>query len=227
MSSYDQSLAPVSSAPLVSRRLYNGICFGLLTISFAVMFLMYSQFTSGALDFLFTSSTSALIFLIASLVGSIGGIIAMGVGKSRQSVAVSLAGYAVFSLTFGLTLALSLAHYTTQTISVALAITACLAGIFMIAGIIFPEFFAAISRILVLALIGVIVVELLATVIFRVDQTFFDYVTIAIFCGFIGYDTFQLAADDPTVPNAVYHACDIYIDIANILIRVLALLDRD
>jgi FtsH-binding integral membrane protein len=36
-----------------------------------------------------------------------------------------------------------------------------------------------------------------------------------------------MSSDDPTVPNAIFHASNIYIDILNILIRVLDIMDRD
>ena len=222
----DVTLYGASDAPLISRRAYNALCFGLVTASFAIMYLMYALVTGGALNDLFSSGTGAIVTLIVSIGGTIGGIVAMGSGKKSQSVGVSLAGYLVFSLTFGFTLALALEHYTGQTISSALGITACLAGIFLIAGVTFPEFFASIGRLLFLSLVGLIVAELIAVLVFHANQTIFDYITILVFCGFIGYDSLQLAVDDPTVPNAIWHASDIYIDIANILIRVLDILDN-
>lgn len=226
MNSIEQSLAPTSAAPLVSRRLYNGLCFALLTVSFAVMFLIYTQVASGALDFLLDSHLSIMLTFAGAFAGTMGGLTVMGAGKKRQSLAISLVGYTLFTLTFGLTLAIGVSQYTTQTIGAALGITCCLTGIFMIAGITFPEFFSSIGHILSLSLIALIAVELVVTMFLHVGQTFFDFATITIFCGFIGYDTYRLAVDDPTVSNAIWHACDIYIDITNILLRVLDLLDR-
>lgn len=226
MSSYDQTLATTSPAPLVSRRICNGLCFGLLTASFATMFVLYSGYVSGALDLPFASTTSPMAYLIWSSVGSFAGVIIMGKGRKMQSVGISLVGYALFSITFGLTLAMAITRYTTQTITVSLGITFCLAGIFLIAGVIFPEIFAAIGRILMLSLITLIAAELVSVLFFGAGQSLFDFATIAIFCGFIGYDTHRLAMDEPTIPNAIFHACDIYIDMANILIRVLRLLGR-
>jgi len=77
------------------------------------------------------------------------------------------------------------------------------------------------------ALIAVIVLELITTIFFHAHQTIIDYVVVALFCGFLGYDSYQLAIDNPTVPNAIWHASDIYLDIVNILLRVLSIMDRD
>jgi FtsH-binding integral membrane protein len=43
----------------------------------------------------------------------------------------------------------------------------------------------------------------------------------------LGYDSYCMSIDEPTVPNAIFYASDIYIDIVNILIRVLDILDND
>ena len=222
----DVTLYGASDAPLISRRTYNALCFGLVTASFLVMYLMYGLAAAGVLDGLLAPGAGGIVTLVVALVGTIGGILLMGSGKKSQSVGVSLAGYLLFSLTFGLTIALALEHYTGQTISSAFGITACLAGIFLIAGVTFPDFFASIGHLLFLSLIALIAAEIVGTLVFHANQTVFDYIAILVFCGFIGYDSYQLAADDPTVPNAIWHACDIYVDIANVLIRVLDLLDN-
>jgi FtsH-binding integral membrane protein len=35
-----------------------------------------------------------------------------------------------------------------------------------------------------------------------------------------------MSTDEPTVPNAVFYAANIYIDVVNILIRVLDIMDN-
>lgn len=225
MASYDNTLSNQQAAPTISRRAYNALTYGMVTLSFIITWGMYTFVSNGSL-YRLMGSMNPIVMLVVYLVGTIGGIILMNVGKSKQSVAISLVGYGVFTLTFGGTLALLLTQYNIGTISYAFAITACIAGIFLVAGVVFPEFFCKIGRLLVFALIAVIVVEIIATVFFHANQTIFDYIVIAIFCGFLGYDSYIMSIDTPTVPNAIWHASDIYIDIVNILIRVLDLLDN-
>jgi FtsH-binding integral membrane protein len=198
----------------------------MVTISFIITWLEYQFVNGGGLATVFERMNPLLYFVIF-LGGTIGGLIVMSNGKSKQSVSVSLIGYALFTLTFGGSLALLLTHYNVGTITYAFGITACISGIFLVAGVVFPEFFAKLGRVLGLSLIALIVVELVAVVFFHANQTIFDYIAIAIFCGFIGFDSYKMAMDEPTVPNAIFHASDIYVDIANILLRVLRILNSD
>ena len=53
-----------------------------------------------------------------------------------------------------------------------------------------------------------------------------DWVVIVIFCGLIGYDFYQAATDEPTVDNAIWYACENYLDLINIFLRVLNITGR-
>ncbi|MBO7674977.1 MAG: US12 family protein [Atopobiaceae bacterium] len=225
MPRYEGSIDRQQSIPTISRRMYNALTYGLVTVSFIVLWGTYQFAAGGGLDRFF--SGNPLIPLIAFVVATILGIILMSVGKSKQNVGLSAVGYVLFSLTFGFTVSLALQRYDVGTITYAFAITACVSGIFLVAGVTFPQVFSRIGGVLIVGLIGVMVVEFVAITFFHADQTIFDYIVIALFCGFLGYDSYRMSVDDPTVPNAIYHASDIYIDIVNILIRVLDILDRD
>lgn len=225
MARYENSLSRQQSAPTITRRAYNLLTFGLVTVSFLILWGTYTFATAGGADNIL--QRTGMFGFIASIVATIGGLILMSVGKSKQSVPLSLTGYILFSLTFGFTVALTLSRYTTATITYAFGITACVSAIFLIAGVLFPEFFARIAGVLFVGLFAVIIVEVIATFFFHADQTIFDYIVIALFCGFLGYDSYLMSSDNPTVPNAIFHASNIYIDVVNVLIRVLSILDRD
>lgn len=225
MARYDASLTQQSSAPAISRRAYNALTYGLVTVSFIILWGTYQFANGGGLDGIIRANP--LVVLIGSLVATIGGVVLMSVGKSKQSVPLALAGYVIFSLTFGITMALALQHYSIGTITYAFGITACVSGIFLIAGVMFPQFFARIGGVLFVGLIGVCLAEFIAVFFFHASQTIFDYIVIVLFCGFLGYDSYIMSSDEPTVPNAIFHASNIYIDILNILIRVLDIMDRD
>lgn len=205
--------------------MYNALTFGLVTVSFLILWGSYTFATNGGLNALLSSGGT--IVLILSCVVTLAGIILMTVGKKKQSVPLSLAGYGIFSLTFGITMALALTQYNVGTIAYAFAITACVSGIFLIAGVTFPQFFSRIGGVLFIGLLAVLLVEFVATFFFHADQTLFDYIVIILFCGFLGYDSYLMSVDEPTVPNAIFYAADIYLDVVNILIRVLDLLNKD
>ena len=183
-------------APTITRRAYNALTFGIVSLAFLVTWGEYSLIMNGSLNFLLRN---ALVTLLVSFVLTIAGIILMSVGKSKQSVGISVGGFALFTLTFGATTALALTHYSVGTIAYAFLITACLAGIFLVAGVIFPEFFSRIGGVLMIGLLGLIIIETVAVLFFHANQTLFDYVAIALFCGFLGYDAYIMSQDAPTV----------------------------
>ena len=225
MAPREMTLDQRGSAPSISRRAYNALTFGLVTVSFLVMWGTYLLTNGGALMSFFMTG-GGIVALIASLVATIVGIILMSVGKSKQSVGLSLTGYTLFTLTFGITVSLALQRYEIGTIAYAFGITACVSGIFLIAGVTFPQVFSRLGGALCFGLIAVMVVEFVAVVFFHANQTIFDYIVIILFCGFLGYDSYRMSVDEATVPNAIFHASNIYIDIVNILLRVLDIMDN-
>ena len=216
-------LGYATSSPTISRRAYNALTFGIVTASFLITWFEYNLIMGGPLSFLLNSFPALIISCVLSIVG----LIVMGQGKSKQQVGLSAAGFGVFTLTFGATTALALTYYDITTIGYAFLITACISGIFLIAGIIFPEFFRRIGGVLMIGIFALLIMQLVAGLIFHVSPTWLEYVAIVLFCGFLGYDAYMMSADAPTVPNAIFYAADIFIDIVNILLRVLSLMDRD
>ena len=51
-------------------------------------------------------------------------------------------------------------------------------------------------------------------------------VVILLFCGFIGYDVYRASTALPTFTNALWYAVDLYLDIINVFLRLLALFGR-
>ena len=79
--------------------------------------------------------------------------------------------------------------------------------------------------VLVVALIALCVVQI-AMALLGVDQSWLDIAVIVVFCGFIGYDMHQASIIEPTLPNAVFMASNLFLDIMNIFIRMLDVMDR-
>ena len=72
-------------------------------------------------------------------------------------------------------------------------------------------------------LIASIVIEVLGMLIFKWSMNFMDYIVALIFCGFIGFDWARAQVFPKTLDNAVDSAADIYVDVANLFIRILAI----
>ena len=93
-----------------------------------------------------------------------------------------------------------------------------------ILAIIRPQFFASIGKGLLVALAVTIIAELICALFFRSYFVVFDYIIIAIFCGFIGYDVARTQTYAKTTQNAIKSAADLYIDLVNILIRIISIM---
>lgn len=208
---------------VISRRSYNALLAGLIVLSFAVMGVC-SHLTTTA-DFILFVNRNALAYLVGTLVGTIGGIILMNVGRSKESLGLALTGYALFSLTFGFTTSFALSYYSLESITTAFAATAGIMVVFGLAGIAFPRFFAKIQGILVTSLLAIIVVEIVLSLL-GISQSITDIAVILIFCGFIGYDVYRSQADAPTVSNAIWYGVELYLDIINVFMRLLQLFGR-
>lgn len=227
MNDIHRDLTPVrsTSAAPISPRAYNLVLAGLIFVGFLVMWLGVRLVSSmGFLTWLATGA-NFITFLVGSIGGTIGGIVLMGSAVKRQSVAASLLGYALFVCAFGLMCAIVVMNYDLPTINAAFLATAGITLVFGAAGLAFPRLFQRIFGVAFVALIGLIVVELVMSLL-GMDQTWLDGAFVLVFCAFIGYDMHQAASVEPTLPNAVFNACNLFLDIMNVFLRLLDIFDR-
>lgn len=208
----------------LSPRAYTLALTALVFAGFAVMGLCSSLF--GNVGFLLAVIQHYGTISILSFVASIAGIVLMSVAKGSQRVGLSLAGYAVFTLSFGFTASLAMLQFSLATISNAFLATAGITVVFGCLGIAFPRFFERIQGVLAAGLLGVILVQLVM-MIMGVQTTVVDFVVIVLFCGFIGRDFYVAAMDAPTLSNAAYHASNLFLDILNVFVRLLSIFGRD
>ena len=208
---------------LISRRLYNAVLTGFVVLSFIIM--AACSHITGTREFVLFMVRNPLLVTLGSLAGSIGGIICMSIGRSRENLTLGLVGYALFSLTFGFTTSLALTAYDMTSISMAFTATAGIMIVFGCAGIMFPNFFARLQGVLVVGLLAIVAVELVLALM-GVQQSITDIAVILLFCGFIGYDVYRVTTAVPTFTNALWYAVDLYLDIINVFLRLLALFGR-
>ncbi len=222
MNEIQRDISPIRaeerSARPISPRAYNLIIAGLIFGGFCVMSLGVNIVSTPA--FMMWVARNSLLYLIGSFAGTIAGILLMSSAVKHQSVARSLAGFALFICTFGLMLSMTVMAYDLPTVNTAFIATAGITAVFGALGLAFPHVFQRIAGVLSVSLLALIVVQFIM-LLMGVDQTWLDIAVVVVFCGFIGYDMHTAATMAPTVPNAVFMACNLFLDIVNVFIRLL------
>lgn len=203
---------------IISRRAYNFALAAFMIIGFVVMGVS-AMFTSTPQFYLWLAQFG-LAFIAVYFIASIGGLVLMSMGKSKESLGMSLVGYILFVLSFGVTASVGLMTYDLGTISNALLATAGIMVVFGTLGVMFPEFFQKIAGVLCACLLALIIVELVFFFM-GISQTWIDMAVVLVFCGFIGYDSYRASYDTPTIPNAIFNASQLFVDIINVFLRLL------
>ena len=168
-------------------------------------------------------SLNPILVLVIYFAGSFGCIFV--VYKSNNP-AVSFLGFTGLAIAMGLILTFFISNYTQGAVLKAFLITAIVTVIMILVSSIWPKFFLSIGRGLLIGLIASIVIEVLGMLIFKSSMNFMDYIVALIFCGFIGFDWARAQVYPKTLDNAVDSAADIYVDVANLFIRILAITGR-
>ena len=207
-----------SRAKEMSPRAYNLAMSALIFLGFCAM--GAGAYFTGTMSFARMMMSGAALPLVF---GSF--IVMMSAAASKQSVGLSLAGYAIFASTFGLTASFGLANYDLPTINTAFIATAAITFVFGALGVTFPKFFQRVYGIGFGILLATILVEIVL-MFMGVSQTITDLIVIVVFAGFIGYDTYVATTVPPTLPNAVLMASNLFVDIINVFLRILNILGR-
>lgn len=211
--------AGAKRAKTLSPRVYNLVVSGLIFIGFCIM--GAATYVTGTQSFLRTMDTGAGFgIMIGSFILTIVGLVIMSVAASKESAGLSIVGFIVFAASFGFIASLGLAAYDLPTINTAFAATAAITFIFGALGVMFPQFFKRVAGVGCGIILALVVVELIL-MLMGVSQTITDYIVVIVFAGFIGYDTYMATTVEPTLPNAVLAASNLYVDIINVFLRIL------
>lgn len=202
----------------ISARKYNAIIGGVLLYGFIATLIItvtIGPIAIGIHPIALLVGYFVLVFLGSAIV------------NGSNNPLISFLGYNLIVLPIGVILTSVLYSYDPGLIFRAVVVTACVTGMLMIISMIIPTFFLKLGRVLFLSLVLVIIVEVLA--IFFGWQVFHvtDAVVALIFCGYIGYDWVMAQSLDRTVDNAVDSACNLYVDIVNLFLRILSMMGRN
>jgi len=207
-----------SAGERISAGFYNLSIGAVLCWGFLVNWLMVELIPLEAI-----LSIHPVFFFVAYFVLALGGV---WVFSRSTNPAVSFLGYNMVVVPFGFVINIVVSAYDPTVVVEAIGITGLVTFLMMAAGSLFPAFFERISRALGLALLIVIIVQLFAVFVFRIDRSIIDWVIALIFCGYIGWDWVRANRIPKTLDNAVDSAAALYIDIVNLFLRVLRILGR-
>ena len=199
---------------MVNERTYN-LTIG-LTLLWGVLInvVMASFFTYQIL------SMNYLLVVVLYFVGTIGCSILV---HKSSSPAVSFVGFTGMAISMGLLLTFYVTAFTGHSVAYAFIATALITVIMVLLSMLYPGFFQNLGRTLFVSLIGCILLELIGSLVLGLPMTIIDYVVALIFCGYIGLDWHRAQQFPKTMDNAVDSAADIYLDVVNLFVRILAI----
>ena len=211
----------VSEDQLVSPRVYNGILLGVLLWGLLVNVLLC--YTVGDVY----QYINPIAFSIGYLVLAFAGVI---IAAKSQKPWVSFLGYNMVVVPFGLVISSLVAAYAeipggTEIVRDAFLYTMIIAVGMTGAALAFPNFFSKIGGALLGCLFGMLLLEIVLLILGK-DQAAVDWVVAGLFSLYIGYDVWRSQQFPKTVDNAVDCALDIYLDLANLFIRLLSILAK-
>ncbi len=211
--------AVVSEDQLIGTRAYNGVIMGVLLWGLLVNVLLC--FTVGSVY----RYISPGLFLVLYIALAIGGIVLAG--KSQKPL-ISFLGYNMVVVPFGLVISTLVDAYGgpyTDLVTDAFFYTMLISLGMTGAALAFPNLFAKLGGALLGVLTGLVLCELVLLLLGRY-QAVTDWIAAGLFSLYIGYDLYRSQQFPKTVDNAVDCALDIYLDIANLFIRILSILAK-
>lgn len=211
--------AVVDPGAIIGARAYNAILLGVLLWGLLVNVLL-CVFLGNALN-----AVNPLLFLLAYFGCSLAGI--RIAAKSHRPL-ISFLGYNLVVVPFGLVISTLVSAYggvSSSLVTDAFVYTLLISVGMGAAAVIAPSLFDRLGGALLGCLIGLLVCEI-ALLIFRLNQSVTDWVAAGLFSLYIGYDIHRSQQFPKTVDNAVDCALDIYLDIANLFIRLLEIMGR-
>ncbi len=214
------------SGNIISEKAYNMVLGGVVFYGLFVNVILCALFGEKMADFLAGASKTGMIAItVGYIVLAMAGI---AISHFSSNPAISFLGYNFVVVPMGLMVSALVTAYLDagmgDIVFQAILYTAVITFVMIVLACAFPGFFSKIGGILCGCLIGLVIAEIVALLIFRTHQTIFSWIGAAIFSLYIGYDYWRAQQYPKTVDNAVDSAVDIYLDIINLFIRILSIL---
>lgn len=209
----------VSENELISDRAYNAALLGVLLwgllVNVVICYTVHDIYLY----------VNPIVFVIGYSVCAIAGI---AIAHRSSNPFISFLGYNLIVVPFGLMLSTVVESYggvQSDIVGDAFLYTLLIAvGISGIA-LVFPQLFEKLGGALAGVLFGLIICEVVLLILGK-DQAITGWLAAGLFSIYIGYDVYRSQQFPKTLDNAVDSALDIYLDVANLFIRVLSMLAR-
>ena len=211
--------ACVEPGKIISARVYNAVLIGVVVWGLLVNAVLCAYVGDV---YRYISPTA---FLLLYLVCAFGGIT---LAAKSKSALVSFIGYNLVVVPFGLVVSTLVQEYggldsyvVRDAFVYTLVITLGMLGLELM----FPSFFEKLGMALLGCLIALLVCEVVLLLL-RVRQSSTDWIAAGMFSLYIGYDIHRSQQFPKTLDNAVDCALDIYLDIANLFIRLVRIFGK-
>lgn len=225
-SSFQSHMTFREGAGELSESRYNLLIGATLTWGFFLNFLIMQFAGPAILNMVISSPASYSTFMIGFLVAYIALVLIGSTMVRSYNPVRCFVGYNLIAVPVGVVVAIATIGYEPQLVTRAALITAIITLIMMIVSTLAPSVFQRMGTGLGVALLGVIVVESIAMLLFRMNITFIDWIVVGIMCLYIGFDWVRANSVQRTATNAIAAASALYLDIINIFLRVLRILAR-
>ncbi len=160
-----------------------------------------------------------IVYVIACFVGIM-------VYRASDNALVSFIGYNLIVLPMGAVLTNIVHYYSGETIEYVFLVTCVVTLVLMGLSTAFPSLFLSMGGTLGVCLLLGLVVEVLF-MLFGYSGGVFDFFFVLLFCGYIGYDWAKAQEQPRSLDAAVDSACELYVDLVNLFVRLLQILGRN
>ena len=187
-------------------------------------FILYGVLVNVVISFILKSHIFTTEQLIATLVLCfVCGIAGVFVALKNDDPKISFLGYNMLVIPFGLSIAAVVQLYSSKVVFEAFALTAIIMLVMMVAATLKPEWFEGMGSILLTALIGLIIAEVICLFL-GICPLWISAISAGIFSCYIGYDWMLAQSGPKTLDAAIDSALNIYLDIINLFLDLLRIM---
>ena len=204
---------------IISDRAYN-VVLGATVLYGVIVNILLCTFVGNIYYYM-----NPIVFLIGYFILAFAG---STIAYRSNNPAISFLGYNMIVVPVGLVISSLVSVYggvSSGVVLEAFYYTALVTAIMIVAALAFPDIFERIGGFLFVSLIAILISSFIG-MFFAGFSNMVAWFAAVIFSLYIGYDFHRSQMFPRTVDNAIDCALDIYLDIANLFIRILQILGR-
>lgn len=196
----------------ISEGLYNVVFGGVILYGFLINTLIVLFFSN------MFENVDVEIMSIFVLVGGLISILAVGFSKNAI---ISFLGFSLLSISMGCELATIVSRYEVVEIKIALIATIIIVIVMTTLGYFFSSIFQSMGKGLFIILLLDVICTVIFGLIFDFEIVILSFIGVIIFSLYIAYDWVNANDCKKTINNAIFSACDLYLDILNLFLSIL------